>query len=258
MLLQEIYNTEKHAHLAIGVFEYFEGYYVFRSPKFPSYWMGNGIEIQDSTNRSFEDWQALSEQHFDPKIFQHRTFTFLKNPDLEFLKEPAKTAGYDAIDTPLMFASKIPNLPPLADDWRIRRIQTSEDFDRFRLYKTFTNPDNEWFAKEGFDKSRVKDRFLNTHWYSITPKDSSEILAAMGIFQYKNVARLQEVDTHPDYRRRGFASQLLRHVLEVAIRDWGCKGVVLFSEAEDPAVGLYHKVGFETVGYQVELLKVPK
>lgn len=258
MLLQEIYNTEKHAHRAIGIFEYFEGYCVFRSPKFPTYWMGNGIEIQDSTHRSFEDWERLSEQYFDSRKYKHRTFTFLENPALEFLKEPAKAAGYEVDSTPLMFASKIPMLPTLAKDWKIRTIQTPEDFDRFRYFKTKTNPENEWFAKEGFDKSRVKDTFLKTQWYCITPKDDSEILAAMGIFRYEHIARLQEVDTHPDYRRRGFASQLLRHILKVAIEDWNCKGVALFSETEDPAIGLYQKAGFETVGYQVQLLKVPR
>lgn len=258
MLLQQIYDTEKHAHRAIGIFENFEGYQVYRSPKFPSFWLGNGIEIQDSTQRSFADWEQISEQHFDSNIYKHRTFTFLQNPDLTFLKEPAKKAGYEVLDTPLMFASRIPDLPPLADDWQIRRIQTSEDFDRFRNFKTITNPENEWFANEGFDKSRVKDAFLKTQWYCITAKGELEILAAMGIFPFKNVARLQEVDTHPEYRRRGFASQLLRHVLKVAIEDWGKTGVVLFSEAEDPAVGLYHKVGFETVGYQVQLLRTPK
>ncbi len=258
MLLQEIYNTEKHAHRAIGVFEFFEGYYVFRSPKFPTYWMGNGIEIQDSSNRSFADWEELSKQHFDSEKYQHRTFTFLENPNLAFLKESAKAVGYEVDSTPLMFASKMPNLSPLADDWQIRQIKTPEDFDRFRHFKTKTNPENEWFAKEGFDKSRVKDVFLKTHWYCITPKDEYEILAAMGLFRYENMARLQEVDTHPDYRRRGFASQLLGHILKVAIQDWNCKGVALFSETEDPAIGLYHKVGFETVGYQVQLLKAPR
>ncbi|MEZ4886089.1 MAG: GNAT family N-acetyltransferase [Chitinophagales bacterium] len=258
MLLQEIYDTEKHAHKAIGIFEYFEGYYIFRSPKFPTYWMGNGIEIQDSTHRNFADWERLSERYFDPEKYQHRTFTFLENPEWAFLKESAKAAGYEVTDTPLMFASKIPDLPSLANDWKIRQIETPEDFGHFRHFKTKTNPENEWFANEGFDKTRVKDAFLNTEWYCITPKNEWEILAAMGIFRHHNMARLQEVDTHPAYRRRGFASQLLRYLLDRAIRQWGCKGLSLFSDSEAPAVGLYRKMGFEVIGYQVELLRTPQ
>lgn len=258
MLLQEIYQTEIQARKAIGIFDYFEGYYTYQSPQFPTYWMGNGIEILTSRDRNFKDWQRLFELHFDSQKFKHRVFTFLENPDLDFLKKMASEATYEVIDSPMMFASKIPKLTPLAKSWEIKEIKTSKDFANFRYFKTLTNPENEWFAKEGFDKSRVKDDFLKTKWYGIVPKGGEEILSAMGIFQHNDIARLQEVDTHPDYRRRGFASQLLKYVLDLGIRQWGCKGVSLFSETSDPAVGLYHKVGFETIGYHVELLKAPE
>jgi ribosomal-protein-alanine N-acetyltransferase len=53
--------------------------------------------------------------------------------------------------------------------------------------------------------------------------------------------------THPDYRGRGIAQQLLEHVLDVA-RQTGCSLATLeVRRSNVPAINLYERAGFKTV-----------
>jgi len=55
------------------------------------------------------------------------------------------------------------------------------------------------------------------------------------------------IATHPDFRGRGLAGQLLRHVLEVA-RGAGCTLATLeVRRSNRPAIALYERAGFKTV-----------
>jgi len=57
---------------------------------------------------------------------------------------------------------------------------------------------------------------------------------------------LENLATHPGYRGRGLAAQLIRHVLELAYE----RGVVVYLETgeENKARGLYGRLGFEEKG----------
>jgi GNAT superfamily N-acetyltransferase len=58
-------------------------------------------------------------------------------------------------------------------------------------------------------------------------------------------AAIENVVTHPDYRRRGLATALLHHALEVA-RSAGCYKVMLMTGRKDPAtLRFYEQAGFK-------------
>lgn len=69
-------------------------------------------------------------------------------------------------------------------------------------------------------------------------------------------ALIENVVTHPDFRRRGFARAILEHALHIA---WeaGCYKVMLLSSADRAgAHGLYEQVGFER-GVKVGFIAKP-
>lgn len=66
-------------------------------------------------------------------------------------------------------------------------------------------------------------------------------------------ARYQQVATHPDFRRRGLASAVLRHAAALALRDPGTRTLVIVADPEDEAVRLYRALGFAEVERQVQL-----
>ncbi len=58
-------------------------------------------------------------------------------------------------------------------------------------------------------------------------------------------AVIENVVTHPDYRRRGLATALLRHALEIAWSS-GCYKVMLMTGRKDPAtLRFYEQAGFK-------------
>lgn len=66
----------------------------------------------------------------------------------------------------------------------------------------------------------------------------------------RGVARYQNVGTHPDYRRRGFASLLLARAGAFGVDDFGARLLVIVADRDGPAADLYGSVGFAPVEEQ--------
>lgn len=66
-------------------------------------------------------------------------------------------------------------------------------------------------------------------------------------------ARFQSVEVHPDFRKRGIASQLVSRVGRLALEQRATLHMAV--DGEGPALGLYRRLGFEVVGHQWSLLE---
>jgi len=87
-------------------------------------------------------------------------------------------------------------------------------------------------------------------------EDGSTLVASLGIVPLGALARYQDVQTAPAYRRRGIASALLaaaaRHVL-----DQGVERVVVIAEPASEAARLYARVGFRTIERTTSACRYP-
>jgi len=85
-----------------------------------------------------------------------------------------------------------------------------------------------------------------------------QVRAALGIFtDGSGVARYQNVETHPDHRRKGLATALLRSAAGIALTELGAETLVIVADAEYVAIGLYRGLGFADVERQVHLQRAP-
>lgn len=66
-------------------------------------------------------------------------------------------------------------------------------------------------------------------------------------------ARYQSVETHPDYRRRGLAAALVIRAAEHALSELGAHRLVIVADSDGPAIGLYCRLGFRSIEYQIQL-----
>jgi ribosomal protein S18 acetylase RimI-like enzyme len=71
------------------------------------------------------------------------------------------------------------------------------------------------------------------------------------------VARYQSVETHPDYRRQGLASDLVYRAGLHGLEDRGARTLVMVADPVGPAIGLYRALGFSGEEQQAELLRAP-
>ncbi|MEP7024828.1 MAG: GNAT family N-acetyltransferase, partial [Actinomycetota bacterium] len=85
-----------------------------------------------------------------------------------------------------------------------------------------------------------------------------ELLAQLGVVSDgSGIARYQEVATHPDARRQGLAAALLRHAGDYARSELGASTLVIVTEPDGSAIGLYRSVGFADQEMQIAIYRSP-
>lgn len=92
------------------------------------------------------------------------------------------------------------------------------------------------------DVARIDGRIVAfCNYWLVIPRSASPQAGEGGELHILAIA------THPDYRGRGLAGQLLAHVLDVARRA-GCSLATLeVRRSNKPAIALYERAGFKTV-----------
>jgi GNAT superfamily N-acetyltransferase len=70
------------------------------------------------------------------------------------------------------------------------------------------------------------------------------LVADLGIYQAGNLARFQTVETHPDFRQRGYAGTLVYQAARHTLGSGTVDTLVLVADADSAAERLYRSVGF--------------
>ncbi|GHB76972.1 hypothetical protein GCM10010377_79100 [Streptomyces viridiviolaceus] len=95
------------------------------------------------------------------------------------------------------------------------------------------------------------------HGFWIGAFVEGHLRSGAGLFAVgSGLARFQNVETHPDFRRRGLASAVLHHATQRALLDLGVRTLVIVAAPDDPAIRLYRGLGFVDRERQVHLHKV--
>ena len=82
------------------------------------------------------------------------------------------------------------------------------------------------------------------------------LVASMGVFDTGDgLGRLQTVDTHPDYERRGLCGTLLHHAGQYALEHLGVTELVIVADPAYHAQRIYESVGFTLFQTQYQLEK---
>jgi ribosomal-protein-alanine N-acetyltransferase len=89
---------------------------------------------------------------------------------------------------------------------------------------------------------------LSREWARIdVVRDGQRIIAFCNYWLVTTELHILSIATHPDYRGKGIATQLLAHVLDKA-RETGCSLATLeVRRSNVPAIALYERAGFKTV-----------
>ena len=118
------------------------------------------------------------------------------------------------------------------------RFAEPHDFDKVLAIEklSFSNP---WDSE--FLKNISKDIFL------VFGKQEIHGFLIAGCC-YKNInASILKIAVHPEYRRRGIATELLHKLFEILRNKQIAEVDVIVKQVWKPAVSLYKKVGFEII-----------
>lgn len=73
----------------------------------------------------------------------------------------------------------------------------------------------------------------------------SKLVGDLGIFYKNGIARYQNVETHPDHRKKGICGTLVYQSGTIALEDWGVEQLVMEADPEYLAARIYESVGFQ-------------
>lgn len=119
-------------------------------------------------------------------------------------------------------------------------------------------------------ESPPQQRFLRTRVAETARLSASGRAATLGAFLGarlaassgivaggRGTARFQDVQTHPDFRRRGLAGAVVSAAGQLAWDALGARRLVIVADPEGPALRLYRALGFREVESQVSLERAP-
>lgn len=260
MDFERIVATERRLREPLCSVECTNAYCVYRSDMFPHFYGANCIEITCNEGRILRDWEYVFEQHFPTDVYRHKTFVYQKNIVPETLAEEAQQAGYDVVQVDAWMYTRKPLLStPLPSGLCFGRVETTGDWNQYRAFYHEVNKGERWYTPSGcdslFNKTTYVSDAIGITWLYLAEGDV--FVAVIGVFFHNGIARLQDVETHPLWRRRGLATHLLYRVCSYALHTHGADAVVLCADVDYVAIDLYKKMGFVAAGETVELMKFP-
>ena len=86
-----------------------------------------------------------------------------------------------------------------------------------------------------------------------------QLVSQLGILKAgPGLARYQDVETHPDCRRRGLAGALVGFAGRLMLRSSGVSTLVMVADPDDEAIRLYRSLGFNETEHQIEASHPPR
>jgi ribosomal protein S18 acetylase RimI-like enzyme len=170
-------------------------------------------------------------------------------------------AGIDVELNVVLTASEV-SLSPTPSDVELRRLTTDDDWEQaIGLRLAVDEDEDEGNEHETFVRLKAAEsrRLVEAgHGAYFGAVVGGSVRASLGIVtDGSGVARFQNVETHPDYRRRGLASALLGAAAAVARAELAATTLVIVADPEYVAIDLYRSLGFADSERQVQLERAP-
>lgn len=222
-----------------------ESHQVVRTPTNPSFWWGNFVLVAPDT---LPDAPALFAAEFPGA--SHLAIGVDGTEG-----ESGERAGWERLgisvqtDTVLTASYlRAPAQPARAD----LRTVTEDDWEQAeRLRHACDESGDATFLKAKLAEERRLCEAGDATWFGAFV--DGEMRAGLGVFlDGQGIARYQNVETHPTFRRRGLASSLV-HFAGMETMSKGVRTLVIVADPEAEAMGIYRSLGFTETERQVRL-----
>ncbi|MFJ3667309.1 GNAT family N-acetyltransferase [Streptomyces sp. NPDC090106] len=228
---------------------------VVRTPANPGFHWGNFLVFDTPPRpRDAARWSALFAAEF-PET-KHRAFgvdgTDGALGDIAEREKLGVTAAVNTVLTADRLA--LSTEPPQAD---IRALSSDDDWLQalelsFACHGLPSDDNGRRFAERRVAGYRSLCEAGHGNWIGAFVE--GRLRAGAGLFAAgPELARFQNVETHPDFRRRGLASAVIHHAAQHAVPDPGVRTLVIVADPDDHAIRLYRALGFADTERQVQL-----
>jgi GNAT superfamily N-acetyltransferase len=233
---------------------------VVRSPAHPSYWWGNFLLLATAPKpRETAKWLARFAEVFPAAghVALGIDTTRPHAADGSGLFE----AGLRIERSTVMTASDLREPPHQDLLAAYRPLEGEKDWQRSLELRLAADDAGEFAVTRAFYEQRTLDaRRLaeNGHgaWFGVF--EDGQLVAQLGVFSDgSGIARYQNVETHPAWRRQGLAGTLVWHAGRWALDQLGARTLVIVADPGAGAIRVYRSVGFAGAESQIGFQRAP-
>jgi ribosomal protein S18 acetylase RimI-like enzyme len=218
---------------------------VIRSPANPTFWWGNFLLLAAAPGPG-QSGRWLSRFHQEFPEADHVALGIDVTDDRAVNPAELLAAGLRLDRNTVMTATQV-HEPPRPDRGATYRELSSDDDWRQAAELTAACYEQEPGSDRAFIEARIcAERGLTQagHGFWLGAFRDGQLRAQLGLIADDGIARYQNVETHPDARRRGLAGTL---VWQAALRGrdtLGAGTLVMVADPDDEAIRVYRSVGF--------------
>jgi GNAT superfamily N-acetyltransferase len=234
-----------------------DGHLVVRTPSNPTFWWGNFLLLAEpiapgAVPRLLELYTA------ELPDAAHVAWGIDSTDGTAGADDELAEAGFSIGRDTVLTASAL-RAPARSTSATLRSLAGDDDWRQALDLHVSTNSSDpgvthDFLAAQVADQRALCDRG-HANWYGAF--EDGALCSSLGIVtDGGELARFQVVETHPDTRRRGFASALVYHAGQTAF-ERGAKRLVIVADPECHAIRIYESLGFVAAERQVQLTRRP-
>lgn len=245
------------------------GFVAVHTPTNPTFWWGNLLVFPNAPAAGDETrWLELWSSAFGDR-FEHRTFAWDRADGVEGDVAAFERAGFEVERSAVLVAAPEAVRPPRKDTSHVivREIDLQAEREQLVDLSMVVGEEVEWSgerpetAREHNElqfRRRARHTAEGRGFWLGAFSVHGELVAALGVLSVgEGLARYQQVDTHPEWRRQGLCSRLLHDSARLARDRFDVRELAIVADREYHALDLYRSAGFEVVEHTVGLCRRP-
>ncbi|KRV48011.1 acetyltransferase [Wenjunlia vitaminophila] len=234
---------------------------VVRTPSNPDFWWGNFVLFDAPPGPGdAERWSAVFAREF-PEAEHLALGVDGTRGDAGDAGERARLGTTTEVDSVLTASRLVPPSRPAPEDLQIRPLSGDDDWEqavrlRFDCDELGLTVEHRTFLERRVADHRRLCEAGHGVWFGAFTE--GRMRAGTGVFGAGDgLARFQNVETHPAFRRRGLASALVHHAGLWGLRELGARMLVIVADPGYHAIDVYRRLGFADAEHQVRLCRAP-
>lgn len=228
-----------------------EDYILVQTPSNPNFHWGNFLVFKNAPRPGdFKRWTQIFKAEFEGFTgMNHMTITWDSTRPgevQEFIDE-----GFEFEEGIVLATNKLIYPTKFNSRLKIKKISSDrewEDAYQMQLLTTdekYAGKEFEVFKKKQMAEYRAMSEQGLGNWFGAYLGE--QIVGDLGIFYQEELARFQNVGTHPHFRRQGICQTLVYESAQMALGEYGVSTLVMEADANYHAAKIYESVGFKPV-----------
>ena len=234
-------------------------YLVIRTPSNPTFYWGNFLLFAQAPQPGdYPKWRDLFAVEIGtPPQVRHQTFGWDTITGEVGDIQPFLAAGFRLNHSVVLTAQRVHPPPNYTQEVTVRPLSSDGDWEQALANQIRCQEPGHDEAGYALFKQRQMARYRAMAaaglgaWFGAFI--GGQLVADSGVFHHQELARFQEVETHPDYRRRGIAGTMVYAAARYALAHFGIQTLVIVADRDSAPARLYASLGFEPTEQQVGL-----